>query len=392
MSLSPGVLAVARRELQRMRARVLYPLLVVVLPLVSFALLWTIFSAGTIRNLPVAVVDLDSTPLSRQLARMLDATPTMTVTQHVGSGLAAEELMLRGEIYAAVLIPRDLERNVLRGAPASVILYRNSQLLVPSSLVRRDAMAAVGTLSAGIEIRQREARGETPAAARDRFEPIRTDRHALFNPWLNYVYFLVSSLLPTMLQIFVIIAAVHAVGIELKEGTGPEWLAIAGGSVTRAVVGKLMPYTAGFLLVAWFMIAFTIRFMGVPLHGDLGTLLVGTTLFILAYEGVGVVLAAWFANLRFATSAAAFIATPAFAFVGLTFPTMAMPPVAQAWGALLPLTHYLRLLVEQIMRGAPPAASLPELGALAAFVVVTPLIATRRLGTVLRDESYWGRL
>jgi ABC-2 type transport system permease protein len=209
---------------------------------------------------------------------------------------------------------------------------------------------------------------------------------------LNYLYFLVSSLLPTMLQLFVIVAAVHAVGVELKEGTGPEWLASAGGSVTRAVVGKLLPYTVGFLLVAWFMVAFTLRFMGVPLHGDLTTVLVGTVFFILAYEGIGVVLAAWFSNLRFATSAAAFIATPAFAFVGLTFPTMAMPPVAQTWGALLPLTHYLRLLVEQVMRGAPPVASLPELGALAAFLVVTPLLATHRLKTVLTSDRYWGRM
>jgi len=392
MSLPPGVLTVARRELRRMSTRILYPLLVVVSPLLSFALLWVIFAAGTIRDLPVAVVDLDGSPLSRRLVWMLDASPTMAVTHWVGSGLAAEELMLRGEIYAAVLIPRDLERDVLRGARTSVVLYRNSQLLVPSSLVRRDAMAAVGTLSAGIEILRREAGGGTPTQALERLEPVRSDRHALFNPWLNYVYLLVSSLLPTMLQIFVLVAAVHAVGIELKEGTGPEWLASAGGSVIRAICGKLLPYTVGFLLMAWFMVAFTLRFMGVPLHGDLTTALAGTTLFILAYEGIGVVLAAWFANLRFATSAAAFVATPAFAFVGLTFPTMAMPPVAQAWGALLPLTHYLRLLVEQVMRGAPPAASLPELGALAAFFVVTPLLATRRLGKVLTDGRYWGRL
>lgn len=392
MSLSPGVFAVARRELRRMSTRVLYPLLVVVLPLVSFALLWAIFAAGTIHDLPVAVVDLDGSPLSRRLVRMLDASPTMVVTHRLGSGLAAEKLMLEGKIYAAVLIPRNLERDVLRGAPTSVVLYRNSQLLVPSSLIRRDMMAAVGTLSAGIEIRQRMARGESPAGALKHFEPIRSDRHALFNPWLNYLYFIVSSLLPTMLQLFVIVAAVHAVGIEIKEGTGPEWLATAGGSAIRAICGKLLPYTVGFLVVGWFMVAFTLRFMGVPLHGDLTTVLAGTIMFILAYEGIGVVLAAWFANLRFATSAAAFIATPAFAFVGLTFPTMAMPPVAQVWGALLPLTHYLRLLAEQVMRGAPPAASLPELGALAAFLVVTPLLATHRLRTVLTTARYWGRM
>lgn len=391
MNNHPGVLNVARRELRRIGSRPLYPLLLVVLPLASFALLWIIFSAGTIHDLPVAVVDLDGSPLSRQLVRMLDASPTMSVTRSVGSGLNAERLLLSGDAYAALLIPSDFERSVLRGSPAAVTLYRNSQLLLPSSVIRRDAMAVVATLSAGIEVRQREARGEAPAEARQRFEPVRVERHALFNPWLNYVYFLVSSLLPAMLQIFVLVAAVHAVGVELKEGSGLEWLEAAGGSIARAVAGKLLPYTVGYLVVAGFMLTLILEFMGVPLHGDLPTVVTGTVLFILSYQALGVLLAAWFANLRLATSAAAFLATPAFAFVGITFPTEAMPAYAAAWGALLPLTHELRLLVEQVMRGAPATASLPELAALAGFVLVLPILAHRRLGRVLADPRYWGR-
>lgn len=391
MRARPGLVNVIRRELRRIGSRPLYPLLLVVLPLASFGLLWTIFSAGVVKNLPMAVVDLDHSPLSRRLVRMVDASPTLTVSQRALNGLEAEQLLLSGTVYGALLIPADFERSVLRGAPAAVTLYRNSQLLLPSSVIRRDAMAVVTTLSAGIEIQAREARGEAPAQALERFEPIRIERHALFNPWLNYLYFLVSSLLPAMLQIFVLVAAVHAVGVELKDGTGRAWLDAAGGSTVRAIAGKLLPYSVGFLLVAGFMLTLILRFMGVPLHGDLTTVTIATLLFILAYQGLGVLLAAWFANLRLATSAAAFLATPAFAFVGITFPASAMPPHAAAWGALLPLTHYLRLLVEQVMRGAPPAASLPELAALAAFALLTPLLAGPRLARVLADPAYWGR-
>ncbi len=158
----PGMMRVARRELRRIGARPLYPMLLVVLPLLSFGLLWTIFSAGTIDDLPIAVVDLDGTPLSRKLVRMLDASPSMAVTQRVGSGEAAEELMLTGHVYGAVLIPKDFAQRVYRGTPAVVTIYRNSQFMSPSSIIRRGALAAIGTLSAGIEINQREARGESP--------------------------------------------------------------------------------------------------------------------------------------------------------------------------------------------------------------------------------------
>jgi hypothetical protein len=41
-----------------------------------------------------------------------------------------------------------------------------------------------------------------------------------------------------------------------------------------------------------------------------------------------------------------------------------MPLAAQLWGALLPLTHFLALLLGQAMRGAPASAALAPLGAL----------------------------
>lgn len=382
---------VVERELRRIGGRPLYPLLLFVLPLFSFALLWAIFSAGTIHDLPIAVVDLDGTPLSRRLVRMLDASPSIAVTRRVGNGQAAEQLMLTGDVYGAVLIPQDLARDIYRGTPTVVTIYRNSQFMSPSSVIRRDALAAVGTLSAGIEISQRVARGQAPDLARERYEPIRSDIHPLFNPWLNYIYFLVSSLLPTMLQIFIIVTSVHVVGVELKDRTSRAWLDAAGGHVVRAVAGKLLPYTIGYSVLALFMLSLILRFMGVPLRGDLPTLIIGTLLFVLACQGLGVAMTACFANLRLATSAAAFLASPAFAFVGLTFPTDAMSPFAAAWATLIPLTHYLSMLVELMMRGAPASASLPEIAVLAGFAILIPVLIHPRLARVLSDERYWGR-
>ena len=83
-------------------------------------------------------------------------------------------------------------------------------------------------------------------------------------------------------------------------------------------------------------------------------------------------------DLRLATSIAAFYCAPAFAFAGVTFPTEAMPVAGQAWGSLLPVTHYLRVLVQQGMRGAPLSASWHSLAVLAAFAAAPwPFVAWR---------------
>lgn len=388
----PGVLSVARREIARARRSFYYPLLLVILPLLSFAVLVAIFQSGVPRDLPVTVVDNDHSSLSRQLTRMIDATPSVRVASQASDVGEARSLVLENRAYAVIVIPADMERDVRRGEAPKVVAFYNAQLLLPASLIRRDLRAAVGTLSAGLEIRVREARGETPRAALAHVEPIRLDSHTLFNPQLNYVYFLVTALLPTMLQIFIMVGTVQVVGVELKQGTAGEWLAAAGDSVWRAAAGKLLPYAICFSLLALVMLGLLVGGVGVPFEGSVQITIVATLAFVMAYQAVALAAVAWFANLRLASSFAAFYCAPAFAFVGITFPIMAMPAPGRAWAQLLPLTHYLQVLVGQGLRGAPAASSLLSLGALAAFVVAASLAAAPRLGRVMRDARYWGRL
>ena len=383
--------AVVKRELRRIARGPLEPLLLLVLPALALALTYAIFSAGLPRELPVAVLDGDHTRLSRQLVRIVDASPTIRVAARPDDPGAAEDLVLSGRVYGWLLIPEGFEREVRLGRRSPVIAYTNAQLLVPASLVRRDLQAATATLSAGIKLRRLRAAGESADSAGVRFEPVRAELHALFNPQLDYVAYIVTALFPTLLHVFVLLAAVQSVGSELREGSAAEWLATAHGSLVRALAGKLLPATVSFVIVAAAALAVLFGALGVPLRGSPGLLLLGTLGFVLAYQAIGVLLVALAANLRFATSLAAFLASPAFAYAGITFPTQGMPAVARAWGALLPLTHYLRLLVEQSAKGAPFAVSAPSLAALAAFVAGALLLGWRRLGRVVRDPRYWGR-
>lgn len=369
----------------------IYPLLLVVLPLVAFGVLWAIFRQGVPRDLPVAVLDRDGTALSRQLVRMIEASPTMRVAFRVASEGEGERLVREGRAYALVTVPADLERAVRRGEAIPVVCHYNAQLLLPASLVRRDLRGVVGTLSAGVELRRRHGAGTPRAVAMAQLEPVRTERHTLFNPELSYLSYLLAALLPAMLQVFVLVAAVQALGSELKDGTGAAWLAAAGGRIAKAVLGKLLPATVHFWLMGLAMVAVLFHALELPLRGSLGAIVAGTLLFVLAVEAVGLALVAWLANLRFATSAAAFLAGPAFAFSGITFPVAAMPLAARAWGALIPLTHFLRVMVDQAMRGAPVAVSSLPLAALAAFALMLPAASLGRLRRVATNERLWGR-
>ena len=69
----------------------------------------------------------------------------------------------------------------------------------------------------------------------------------------------------------------------------------------------------------------------------------------------------------------------ALAFSGATFPVIDAPLFARVWNALLPLTAYVQVQMEQQFMGAPVAVSLRPLAVLVAMAAVPVALAGWRL-------------
>jgi len=362
-----------------------------ILPLAGWFILLNVFKDRVPRNLPVAVIDLDSSALSRRVVRAIDATPAAEVVLRAPDETGAEGILRRGEAYAVVVLAKGLERQALRGEAMPVSVFYNAQWMLPGSLITRDLRAAVGAISSDLDASGQVARGASRERAKALADPIRIELHPLFNPALDYAAFLLLALIPTLFQVFVLVMAVQVVGIEFREGTADLWLASAGGSVLRAVAGKLLPYALWFTVLEIGLTEFTLGWLGLAVEGSRATLYGGMALYTLAYQGIGLLLIAFHANLRLALSLAGVIAGPAFALAGVSYPLFAMPLAGRIWAALLPLSHYLAVQTQQTTTGATLAVSAPRLLALLAFSVVLPLLCLPRLSRLMRDASYWMR-
>jgi ABC-2 type transport system permease protein len=391
MTMSRGVGATTARELRRMGSRPLYVLMIVILPLLSFVLLWAIFAGEVPRDLPIAVCDKDHSALSRKVVRLLDASAGLAVTQEVADAETGHSLIRQGKVYALILLPEHLERDGLAGKAPSVISYYNNEFLLPGSLANRDIRSVMTAVSAGIDIRVKQSQSGTVRLNAGAVEPIRIDQRQLFNPYLNYTYFLVAALLPTLLQIFVLVIVVYALGSELKEGSAPEWLALSGGSFWKAILGKLLPYVVSFSVIALAMVAFIFGFMGVPMKGRASLILVATIFFVIDYIVIGLFIVSMTANLRLSLNFSAFYATTAFTFVGVTFPTIGLPWIAKTWAAIIPLSYYLKVLFDQGIRGAPAIGAVIPLSIMAAFIPLLSVLPMLTMPRFMTLEKYWGR-
>ncbi len=383
--------AVLRREIDRITHQPILFVLTVLLPLISFAFFALLFDKGEISNVPIAVYDEDHTSLSRKVTQMIDDTPTAWVCYEIQSMAEGERLMREGKISGIVLIPSFFEKNILSNRQTTIDAYISGTNVTVNGLLSKDIQTCVATFTAGIQIQLLTKQGMTELQAMAQLMPVRFSKHVLFNPYINYGYYLSPSFLPMMLMIFVVMVSVFVIGAELKHGTAGEWFATANGSTPAALVGKLLPITAIMFMISLVMFVIIFKAVGTPLNGSLWVILVGTLLFILSYQAISMMIVALLANLRLSLSIGGGYSVLAFTFSGLTFPIMAMWPAMQLASRFFPFTYYTDIFIDQMLRGAPAAYSLPDLCYMLLFIVI-PLLCLPRLKKVCTEEKFWGRL
>ena len=381
-----------KREIRRFGHSRMLVTSAIVIPVVLTALYVMMFWKGTVHDLPVAVYDGDRTELSRQLIRMVDATPTAQVDFHVQSIEEGHRIMLQGKANALIIIPAGMQADILSGTGgAQVSAEVSGARILNSGLLKRDISTVFQAFNIGVETQMLGAKGLSASQSYAMAYPIAFEKHILFNPYGSYAYYLLPGLLFLALVITVSLVTVYVVGSELKEGTAAEWVATAGGSITRALAAKLAPYVLLFSLLSLLMNTLLYRFMGLPFHGHEALILVLGNLFvILAYMAIGVILVAVSANMRFSLSIAGGLATASLSFCGLTFPAIGMYPPIVALSKLFPFTYFIDLFIEQSLRGAPLARSLGDLAAMGAFVLVMALLVPR-LKKVALNPRYYGK-
>ncbi len=344
--------------------------MLVPLPLILFLVLAVVFAPGLPRDLPVAVVDLDGSTVSRQIVQMVDAASDVQVVEQLASLTEARQALVAQRAYAILLIPAGMEKDLLLGQQPEVVVFSNSQFLTAGGIVGRSMTTTLSTFSAGVSLRLLEARGIGEDQALDLLVPIPVQQSPLFNPSLDYIQFLLSAVMPTVLQIFICATAVLSFSREHHSPNGMARLLRLSKTPTRAILGKLLPYTfvGTFVLLLGDVLLFS--FFGASFRGNVFVFFLNGFMFILACQAMGALIALIAKDTTGALGMMGLIVAPSFGFAGVSFPRFGMTAFAQIWGAIIPLTPYLQLRTDQTLRGAPIEYSLPTMAWLFALLLV----------------------
>ena len=103
------------------------------------------------------------------------------------------------------------------------------------------ANAAVGTFSVGVSIQVRKSKGQIAYEAMAAKNTIPLQRSPLFNPALDYTQFLLSAVMPAVLQIFICASAVMAFARDRHSKGHMSRLVRLGQTPIKSMLGKLSP-------------------------------------------------------------------------------------------------------------------------------------------------------
>jgi ABC-2 type transport system permease protein len=339
----------ARAELLRV-ARDPGALLILAGAVVLYSFFYPIpYLPQVLREVKVAVVDLDRTPLSRQLARTADAHPLLSVDFRPASMGEAEALVLAGRAGGVLVVPEGFERAIRLRQRARVGVYADASYFLVYRQVATGFVESTGVVSAGIDVRRLESRGRPRTSALALRDPVPLVVRPLFNPAEGYASYVVPAVLVLILQQTLLI------GIGLLGGTAAEsFRAGVGGPTPLAapsplarVLGRAAFYLALYAVYCVFVFGVVYRVFDFPERSRGADLVLFALPFLLACIFLALALGALFRRRETALQVLLFSSLPAVFLAGFAWPAEALPAWLRALSLLLPSTSgiagFLRL-------------------------------------------------
>lgn len=378
---------VTQREIGRMFIRPLYIFASVGVMVLCTVFFLSIMKRGAPERLPVAVVDRDQTSISRRLCHETNATQSVEIVLITPNYADARRAMQRGEVYGILEIPEGFYADIVSMKQPTLHFYVNNTYTVGASTAYKQLLTMCNLTSGAFQREVLRKKGLPDYLIMERIQPVAISAHMLANPWSNYAIYLVSTLLPGILALVVLMLTIFAIGFELKMQTSREWLEVAGGNYTVAMIGKLLPYTVLYVVLGVACNVILYRFLHFPVAGSSWHLVGGILLLVFAMEAMAITLIGLLPTLRDAISIGALYGMLGFSLSGFTYPVMNMLPAFQALTWLIPLRHYYKIYVnEALMNGSQINTLIPALCLTAFFIPA--LLVSHRLHDALVNNNY----
>lgn len=217
-----------------------------------------------VRKMPVAVVDLDKSDLSKTVVTMLNNTESLRVLSYPSMEEAKKGVYLR-EVYGIIYIPDEFYKKVAKGESPTVSVFADGSYFILYSTALTAATQIVLMTAAGVKIQKMSMMGIPLNDALLLQSAVNLTAKPLFNPKAGYVGFVAPAIYAIIVQqiLLMVILLVHATGYERGYGY-PE-----DASTLTILFSKIIVYLTVYMVVFSFFFTAGPMAFGIQLHNSL---------------------------------------------------------------------------------------------------------------------------
>ena len=313
------------------------------------------FSAD-IDHVPMAVVDLDRTPYSRDYLQTFANDRFFDLRYGATSQAEAGEWVKSARVRAAIIVPPDFSRTLRRGNKVEVQVIVDGTEPNTTHQILGNVEAISANFSANLLTRRLANAG---LAVGQDTPPFEFRIQALYNPELKEI----NSVLPGLMAIVLAMPALAAALSLAKEKESGSMEGLMATPINRyqLLMGKVIPYILlGLLDIFLFTLVGMIIF-GVPFRGHLTDLVLFSSLFLVANLGIGLLVASLVRTQMAALMIAGLIfILPTINETGIFYPLYAMADSARAEAMMWPATHYVIIARGLFLKGVDASLLLTD--------------------------------
>lgn len=335
--------AIASKEfIQLARDNVTFAMIVLI-PLIQLALFGYAINTK-VTHLPVGLVDLSRTALSRFIAQEVAATNIVNFKYIYPSIAEAEKAIVSGAIKAAFIIPSDAPNRYIKKR-AFMRLDNTSQFQDENLPIAQWIVDGTDTVIAGaIKGLRNLPLVDLDVFTRDNNRvPSNFEVVQYYNPEQKTVVNIVPGLIGIILTMTMVLFTSVAIVRERERGN-LEFLLSTPVKPLELMLGKIVPYIfIGLAQVAIILSAGRLIF-SVPIIGEVTAIALVSLLFIFASLTLGLLISTVAKTQFQSMQMTFFILLPSILLSGFMFPYEGMPVLAQWVAEAFPTTHFMRMI------------------------------------------------
>jgi ABC-2 type transport system permease protein len=310
-----------------------------------------------ISNLPLMIWDQDKTAASRNLVISLENTNVFALTDQVESMTPIEDLMDRGKINAAVIIPQGFSEQLsYPGGNPIIQVILNGAESIPARVAQRAVEGVIRDLGEKITIQQLGLNPEDISG----FD---FSLRVWFNEALSEAYFTTPAELGLMLEFTILLFAALTFSREREFGTLEQLLVMPFTSL-EIIIGKSIPVILVGMIDFSLMLGMVHFAFKVPIRGSLPLLFLLAFIYTIVELGKGMAISIFSKSQHQAFLLVFMVGMIDFMFTGYAAPVESMPQIIQYLANIIPAHHWLDILRGILLKGSGLMDILPSVIAL----------------------------